>query len=422
MRFTAGLRTIAALAIGGCLAAVAELTPLAAIAQTATPDPAAIADRPQTSPYRISGPHVHDNLAVYFVHGDSAPGPVPLTLQEAIAKAAVRVIETGSVNQLEIENTGAQEVFVQAGDIVKGGKQDRVLTVSLLLAPNSGKVGIAAFCVEQGRWAARGVEDVKRFASSATALPSREAKLAMALPAKPATNGGVIPSTSAVEPRALRTILSGAGPAQGAQGADGDQVAAAADTSTRQRQVWDKVKKTQDKLSGTLGGDVAAAQSASSLQLSLENERLRQAQLGYVAALQPTAERETDVVGYVVAVNGKLASADVYPSNGLFRKMWGKQLQASVTEAIGEKRPSAVPRGDTSAQGSPTSASDPAAVAPAPSLETVTTFLAQAEQGAASQRTIAGRMKIETRDADQALLVEAARPNGAFVHRNYLAK
>jgi hypothetical protein len=34
---------------------------------------------------RISGPHVHDNLAVYFVHGPSAPGPVPVTLGEALA-------------------------------------------------------------------------------------------------------------------------------------------------------------------------------------------------------------------------------------------------------------------------------------------------------------------------------------------------
>src|SRR6185436_19044199 len=81
----------------------------------------------------ISGPYVHENLAVYFVHGASAPGPVPLTLQEALAKGSVQVIETGRVNELEIENTGAEQVFIQAGDIVKGGKQDRVLTVSFML-------------------------------------------------------------------------------------------------------------------------------------------------------------------------------------------------------------------------------------------------------------------------------------------------
>ncbi len=105
---------------------------------------------------RVSGPHVHENLAVYFIHGPSAPGPVPLTLQEALDKGSVRVIETGEVNELKIENTGSDEIFIQSGDIVKGGRQDRVLSMSFVLPPKSGEVSLAAFCVEHGRWSARG--------------------------------------------------------------------------------------------------------------------------------------------------------------------------------------------------------------------------------------------------------------------------
>ena len=60
----------------------------------------------------MSGPVVHENLAVYFIHGPSAPGKVPLTLEEAMAKGVVKVRETSSVNQLEIENLGEEEVFV----------------------------------------------------------------------------------------------------------------------------------------------------------------------------------------------------------------------------------------------------------------------------------------------------------------------
>ena len=67
-----------------------------------------------------------------------------------------------------MENTGKDEVFVQAGDIVKGGQQDRVLSVDLLLPPRSGAVSIAAFCVEHGRWTARGNEDVRQFSSAAS--------------------------------------------------------------------------------------------------------------------------------------------------------------------------------------------------------------------------------------------------------------
>ena len=140
----------------------------AGLAQTATP----------ATDYRISGPISHENLTVYLVHGRSTGGPVPLTLQEALAGNVVQVRETGTVSSLEIENTGAQEVFIQAGDIVKGGQQDRVLTTSLLLPPNSGRMPIGSFCVEQGRWSARGKEDVSRFASAANALPSRTAKMA----------------------------------------------------------------------------------------------------------------------------------------------------------------------------------------------------------------------------------------------------
>src|SRR5438045_4131461 len=86
---------------------------------------------------RTTGPVTHENLSVYFIHGPSAPGKAPLTLEEALAKRIVEVRETGNVNELEIENLGDEEVFIQSGDIVKGGQQDRSLMVSLLLAPKS---------------------------------------------------------------------------------------------------------------------------------------------------------------------------------------------------------------------------------------------------------------------------------------------
>lgn len=61
-----------------------------------------------TDGYRISSPVVHENLAIYFVHGQGAGGPVPLTLQEALSRNLVRVHETGQVSELAIENLGEQ--------------------------------------------------------------------------------------------------------------------------------------------------------------------------------------------------------------------------------------------------------------------------------------------------------------------------
>lgn len=335
---------------------------------------------------RISGPHAYNNLAVYFVHGTSAAGPVPLTLQEALAKGHVQVIETGRVNELQIENTDSEQVFIQAGDIVKGGKQDRVLTVSFLLPANSGRLPIASFCVEQGRWSARGREEAAKFSSAGEAMPSRSALLAMAAPPpakEPAQTGAG--SNAAASARVTR---------------EHDEVA------SKQRQVWDSVAVTQRKLSQGLNAPVASPQSTSSLQLALENEKLKEARTAYIAALQPAGETEADIVGYVVAINGKMAAANLYPSNGLFRKMWSKQLAAVVTEAIGETPAAAAA----------------AASPPAPASAAATEFLAEAEKGKAYERAVAAGTRQEVRDADKSLYNEARSADGKWIHRNYLAK
>jgi hypothetical protein len=45
--------------------------------------PAGLGHAQSADGQRISGPVVHENLAVYFIHGPSAPGKVPLTLEES---------------------------------------------------------------------------------------------------------------------------------------------------------------------------------------------------------------------------------------------------------------------------------------------------------------------------------------------------
>jgi hypothetical protein len=329
---------------------------------------------------RVGAPIIHENLAIYLVHGRSVPGPVPLTLAEAMVKQAVRVHETGNVSELQIENLGTDEVFVQAGDIVKGGKQDRVLTVSLILPPRSGKIAIASLCVEQGRWTARGKEDVTTFATASAAVPSREAKLAMRAPAAPVA--------ATTEPRIAAALRH-------------TRVGYVSESTSAQQKVWDNVRKVQQGLSSSLGTTVNAAASGTSLQLALENEKLKDAQRGYITALQTAAEKDGDVVGFIFAINGKLNSAEVYPSNGLFRKMWPKLLQASVTEAIGQKN------GDQDIT---------------PTGEAALAFLDAASKGQSSEKTLTKEVRLETRNAEKAFYFETRRASGAWVHRSYLAK
>src|SRR6202171_5550442 len=183
----------------------------------------------QTAPgYRVSGPFTHENLSLYVVHGEADKGPVPLTLEEALARGKVQVDETSRVNELSLENLGDDEVFIQAGDIVKGGKQDRVIGVSLLVPAKSGKIPISSFCVEQGRWTARGVEDASRFASAGSSVPSRRAKMAIYAAPSPAS-GADLPDFRRMD-----------------------------NTSTRQSEVWRDVAATQRKLEENVGAPVAS--------------------------------------------------------------------------------------------------------------------------------------------------------------------
>ena len=142
--------------------------------------------------------------------------------------------------------------------------------------------------------------------------------------------------------------------------------------------------------------------AAFSLRSKTRNSRREQTD--YVKALLPLGEAGDDIVGYVFAINGRVNSADVYPSNGLFRKMWPKLLRASVTEAIGDRN---------------------GATEPPPPVAAVTTFLDDANRGAAVEKPVGDRGRVKVRESAKSLFFEArpaAAPASSWMHRNYLAK
>ena len=77
-----------------------------------------------------------------------------VTLDEARAAAALTVTERAqaSVPELIADNRGTSYVLLLAGEILIGGKQNRVLREDLLLPPLSGPRNVGVYCVEQGRW------------------------------------------------------------------------------------------------------------------------------------------------------------------------------------------------------------------------------------------------------------------------------
>ena len=103
----------------------------------------------------VGDPRVMENVTVYPITSCAQvdAGPI-VTLDEALAKGTAKIREVeggGSVNKLVIENTGTIPIFVLAGTIVKGGKQDRQIGQDYLIGANE-KSDVDAFCVEHGRW------------------------------------------------------------------------------------------------------------------------------------------------------------------------------------------------------------------------------------------------------------------------------
>lgn len=243
------------------------------------------------SGYKVSQAYTHKNLTIFLIHGkdQNTKGNI-ITLQEAMERKLLVVYETSDVNELQVENVSRElDVFIQSGDIVKGGKQDRVLAVSIIIPARSGRVKIDAFCVESGRWEKRGGEDVGKFTSSNERIVSKDLKIA-------------------------------------------------ANATRSQQEVWAEVSKAQEKLAINVGDNVQAGASRTSLQLSLENRKVIANIDEYVRALASAPNGKSDVIGYAFAINGRINSADIYVSNALFKKVWAKNLKATATEAVSEAR------------------------------------------------------------------------------------
>lgn len=81
-------------------------------------------------------------------------------LTEPIQRADTSVIieqdhagDEAEVNRLFVENISSDTIIILGGEVVRGGKQDRMIAQDFMLLPHSGKVDIAVYCVEHGRWA-----------------------------------------------------------------------------------------------------------------------------------------------------------------------------------------------------------------------------------------------------------------------------
>jgi len=265
-----------------------------------------------TSRYKVLAPIRHGNLTVFPVVASAAFDTREfLTLDEGLRSGDVVVSESGSitplvrprrhpgirdprpgggaqVNQLVLVNNSKRPLILLAGEIVTGGKQDRVIGKDRLVPAESDPIDLGVFCVEPGRWTGAKM--------SFGSLDS-----AMAQPA--------------VRARAM---------------ADKDQ-----------QKVWSEVRNAQAGIGAGVSAPAAAAiGSTSSYARVMQNEEVKEKVNAVAAPIQRDYQslikqlRDRNAVGVVVAVNGEIIWADIFASTNLLEKYWPKLVRSYATEAI----------------------------------------------------------------------------------------
>ena len=170
-----------------------------------------------------------------------------------------------------------------------------------------------------------------------------------------------------------------------------------------QSSVWEEVGEMQDALSASVAAPVAGEQSATSLQLTLENEEVQKEIDEYLEALNDVKPSDDDIVGMVFAINGEINSADIYRSTTLFDKQWSRLAEACAIEALAE----------------PDKRS-----AEAPTAMEVAVWLDQVESGDFDEETVGANTHIRIRGGRTSIGFESyeAVDMENWVHKNYIKK
>lgn len=235
--------------------------------------------------------------------GGGQPAQAPLRHPRSASAQRQNVAYSGggaSVNELALVNRSGKKLMLLAGEVIVGGKQDRIVQEDRLIPPISIPVALNVFCVEHGRWSARNA-GYNSGGGSARA------------PVAAAPDDGKFSSLGAVAHPKLR---------------------AAAQDKKVQGEVWKEVSANNVKL-GT-------ANSTDTYQEVYASKRVGAQMEDYVRALEREVLRP-GVVGVVVARNGQVVWADVFASQRLFASYWPKLLKSYVVDALGDNTSDARP-------------------------------------------------------------------------------
>lgn len=296
-------------------------------------------EQPSVSGYKVLEPIRHGSLTVFPVVAPRsyATGEF-LTLDEGLRSGDVVVTEYGNVrgllrrhatpalqqresaqvNRLVLINNSKRPLLLLAGEIVTGGKQDRVIGKDRIVPPESDPVDLSVFCVEPGRW----VASSDQFGASGTTY---------AVSGVGSGNGGGIGSGSGMHGTTSGTMMAQ------------PSVRAKAMADKDQNEVWAEVRKQQSAMvaveaaAPTVSTEIS---STSSYARVMENkdvkekvdEVARPIEQNYQSLIKQLRDRKA--VGVVVAVNGRIIWSDIFASTELLEKYWPKLVRSYASEAV----------------------------------------------------------------------------------------
>jgi hypothetical protein len=309
-------RSIFAALIGGFLG-ITTLGGLAIVGSApgspTTPPPRSESD------WRLLEAATYENISVFpVVSSYNQDTSAFLTLEEGLASGEVIVAEQGSedlarsrdgrpvyipragtgasVNQLVLINRSKRPLLLLAGELVSGGKQDRVIGKDRIVPAGAPPLPLDVFCVEHGRWTGS-----SQFAAALTIVhPSVREKAAVdqkQAEVWDAVRSGTTLKASPSAPAARLSLPS-------IQGAI---------NSNAQTEAYEKIYQSH-----------AVGVSIDDFVNEVQR-RFAHATAGL------KGER---VVGVVVAYGGEVAWSDIFASGDLFDHYWHKLLRSYAVEAL----------------------------------------------------------------------------------------
>ncbi len=227
-----------------------------------------------------------------------APGHEVQSQQQAM-------LAGNDVNSLIVINRSEKPLYLMPGEVIIGGSQDRTIGDEVVIAPHSAPTRIKVFCVEHGRWGAKHVDETRQqlTASAGTAILGNDRSQDLEMLAEAANQGKFVASVGQLSKSTRLAVQS-----------DQDQSA-----------VWEKVAQTN--------GQTGVRSQSGAFTANYSDGPTIQRLKPYLEHLQAAVAKQDQIVGVLVAVNGKIESMDVFESTPLFQKVWPKLLRSYALDA-----------------------------------------------------------------------------------------